>query len=166
MKEIERKFLVEDISELNLETYAKKHIIQHYLYSDKFTVVRKRKIEENDKKIFYYTIKHRINKYTAEEKENEITEEEYENIKINKDANVIDKVRYIIPIENGLKIELDVFKGIFEGIIFAEVEFKSEEQAINFKITDWFGKELTGKISNNMMTKLSKEEIIEKIDSI
>lgn len=166
MKEIERKFLVKDITKLNLETYDKKHIIQHYLYSDKFTVIRKRQIEENDEKIFYYTIKHRINKYTAEEKENEITEEEYENIKINKDANVIDKERYIIPIENGLKIELDVFKGIFKGIIFAEVEFPSEEQAINFKIPDWFGKELTGKISNNMMTKLSVEEIVDKINNI
>lgn len=166
MKEIERKFLVEDISKINLEDYDKKHIIQHYLYSDKFTVIRKREIEENNKKMFYYTIKHRINKYSAEENETEITKEQYEEININKGANVIDKERYIIPIENGLKIELDVFKGIFKGIIFAEIEFPSEEQAINFKIPDWFGKELTGKISNNIMTKLSKEEIIKKIDSI
>ena len=166
MKEIERKFLVEDISNLNLENYDKKYITQHYLYSDKFTLIRKRKIEINNQKIFVYTIKHKINKYTAEENENEITEEEYEQIKENKETNVIEKIRYMIPIENNLKIELDMFKGIYEGIIFSEVEFESEEQAKNFKIPNWFGKELTGKISNNMMTKCTLEEVKKKIRDI
>lgn len=166
MKEIERKFLVEDISKLNLEKYNKKHITQHYLYSDKFTVIRKRKIEQNNEKIFYYTIKHRINDYIAEEKENKITEEEYEDIKINKELNVIEKVRCIIPIQNDLKIELDVFENMFEGVVFAEVEFKSEQQAKNFEIPNWFGKELTGKISNNMMTKCTIEQIKEKIQNL
>ena len=63
-------------------------------------------------------------------------------------------------------IELDVFHGIFEGIIFAEIEFSSEKRAEEFKVPDWFDKELTGKITNNMMTKMSKEEFDEKIAEI
>ena len=41
--EIERRFLVKDLSKLDLSKYKHKRIIQDYLYKDKFTAIRKRK---------------------------------------------------------------------------------------------------------------------------
>ena len=40
--EIERKFLVNNIDNLDLTKYKKKNIIQDYLYFDKFSCIRNR----------------------------------------------------------------------------------------------------------------------------
>lgn len=167
MKEIERKFLIKDISNINLSLYRKRTIVQSYLYSDLFSFIRKRIIEENLKKTYYYTVKTGKNgKYGINEFEKEITEEEYNKLSPLKNINVIIKDRYYIPLSDNLIIELDVFKGIFEGIIFAEVEFKDENQALNFKIPNWFDKELTGKVSNSMMSTISRKELDDIINKI
>ena len=47
--EIEKKFLVKDISHLDLSKYNKIEMIQDYLYIDKLTIVRKRKCIKNNK---------------------------------------------------------------------------------------------------------------------
>lgn len=167
MKEIERKFLVKSIDNISLESYNRKTIIQDYLYNDKITTIRKRKIQEGENTKYYYTIKtNRSGKYSVEEIESEIEEEAYNKLKPDKNRNTIIKDRYNIPTEEGLIIELDVFHGIFEGVIFAEIEFPSEKKAEKFKVPDWFYKELTGKITNNMMTKMSKEEFDKKIEAL
>ncbi len=113
MKEIERKFLVEDMSSLNLEKYPKEVITQDYLYEDKFTAIRRRKIEKEETITYIYTVKTHITEgYGTEELEKEISKEEYDSFRLNEKNNQIEKVRYIIPYKDGLKIELDVFKGI------------------------------------------------------
>ena len=49
--EIERRFLVQNIDEkINLNEYEYKEIVQDYLYVDKLTAIRKRKITKNDLK--------------------------------------------------------------------------------------------------------------------
>lgn len=167
IKEIERKFLVKAIDNISLESYNRKTITQDYLYNDKITTIRKRKIQEGIDTKYYYTIKtNRSGKYSVQEIESQIEEDVYNKLKPDENRNTIIKDRYNIPIEDGLIIELDVFHGIFEGIIFAEIEFSSERKAEKFKVPDWFGKELTGKITNNMMTKMSKEEFDEKIEEV
>lgn len=167
MKEIERKFLVKNIDNISFKFYNKKTIIQDYLYNDKITTIRKRKIVEGENNKYYYTIKtNRSGKYSVEEFESEIEEDIYIKLEPDKNRNTIIKDRYNIPMQDGLVIELDVFHGIFEGIIFAEIEFPSEELGEKFKVPEWFDKELTGKISNNMMTKMTKEEFDKKIESI
>ena len=55
--EIERRFLVNDVSNLNLRQYEHKQIIQDYLYKDEFTAIRKRKTIENNNTIYSYTVK-------------------------------------------------------------------------------------------------------------
>lgn len=52
--EIERKFLVNDLNGINLEEYEYKKMAQDYLYIDKFSVVRIRKIETAKGKKFKY----------------------------------------------------------------------------------------------------------------
>lgn len=160
MQEIERKFLVKDISKIDLTKYKRKSITQIYLYSDKITTIRKRKVQEDDKANYYYTVKvGRTSKYGTEEIENEITLENYEKLKPTQKVNIIEKDRYIIPLDNNLKVELDIFKGIFKGIIFAEIEFPSENMAETYKVPEWFDKELSNKISNNSMSKMTREEV-------
>ena len=56
--EIERRFLVQNIDEkINLNEYEYKEIVQDYLYVDKLTAIRKRKITKNDFKKYMYTVK-------------------------------------------------------------------------------------------------------------
>lgn len=123
--EIERKFLVKDISGIDLSKYSRKQIVQDYLYKDLYTI--------------------------------------YDMLKTIEDYNTINKTRYIIPIENDLEIELDIFHDKFEGIIFAEVEFKDEKQANEFKVPDWFDKEITTEITNADMATMTVDSIFEII---
>ena len=59
-----------------------------------------------------------------------------------------------------------MFKGEYEGIVFAEIEFENEEQAENTKIPKWFGKELSSKVTNSMMAKTNTAEMIKTINEI
>ncbi len=155
--EIERRFLVKNreiVAELT-EQYkdSKKTIIQDYIYSDLLTAIRKRKIIKNNEEKYIYTVKTGFYKLSINEFEEELTKEQYDSIKLDSSRYTIEKDRYIIPYENGLKIELDVFHGKYEGLIFAEIEFESEEQAKNTNIPDWFDIEIGNIISNNSLSK-------------
>ena len=76
------------------------------------------------------------------------------------DGSIISKTRYIIPIENNRKIELDIFHGYLEGLQFAEVEFESEEEAAAYQQPDWFLEDVTfdRRYSNAVMTRYSSLE--------
>jgi CYTH domain-containing protein len=63
----------------------------------------------------------------------------YDNLKKKCEGYIIKKRRYLIPLSDGLKIELDIFKERLEGLIIAEIEFKDEEAANNYKTPDWLG---------------------------
>lgn len=164
MMEIERKFLVTDISHLKLDTYKSKKIIQDYLYNDKITIIRKRCIIQDDKEKYIYTVKTGRVNYSINEIESEITKEQYDKLGLNPKYRTIEKIRYNIPYKNGLIIELDVFEGEYKGIVFAEIEFESEEQAENTNFPKWFGKELTGRLSNGMMASKKVDNIKEIIN--
>ncbi len=55
---------------------------------------------------------------------------------------VIQKTRYIVPAEDTLFFEVDEFYGDNAGLILAEIEVKSEDQA--FEKPLWLGEEVTG----------------------
>lgn len=155
--EIERRFLVKSIDVVNnlIEEYkeTKKTIVQDYIYSDSLTTIRKRLIVKDGKERYIYTVKTGRKGLSVNEYESEITKSEYFMLNKDPDRITIEKDRYIIPYIDNLKIELDVFHGEYEGVIFAEIEFESEEQAKNIKIPDWFYTEIGDKISNNLMSK-------------
>ena len=98
----------------------------------------------------------------------------FENLKINKDTHSIEKTRYIIPVNqfSGYEkystpvIELDIFEGYLKGLIFAEIEFTDENIARNFVPMPWFDVELTHKLTNGKMTRMSRPEIDELIEKI
>jgi adenylate cyclase len=55
----------------------------------------------------------------------------------------IEKTRYEIPAGDGLVIELDLYTGALEGLVVAEVEFGSEEDADAFAPPPWLGRDVT-----------------------
>lgn len=142
--EIEKKYRVNYLPK-NYETYPCKEIEQGYLCEN--PVVRIRKSNED----YILTYKSRFglekNAETKAQVNNEVeavlNEEGYEHLKEKIDGNLIVKSRYVIPLENGLKTELDIFKGCLAGLIIAEVEFSSEEAAGAFVPPAWFGEDVT-----------------------
>ena len=102
---------------------------------------------------YIYTVKTGRKLIAVNEFEEEITKEQYDSIKTDPSRITIEKDRYVIPYKDGLNIELDIFHGVYEGVIFAEIEFKSEEQAKNTPIPEWFDVEIGNIISNNKMSK-------------
>ena len=55
----------------------------------------------------------------------------------------VEKTRHLVD-HDGRLIEVDTYSGRLAGLIVAEVEFPSEEEAAEFSTPDWFGREVTG----------------------
>ena len=53
------------------------------------------------------------------------------------------KRRHVLP-HGDLRIEVDVYEGELEGLVVAEVEFSSEDEARGFEPPGWLGEEVTG----------------------
>ena len=56
------------------------------------------------------------------------------------DGRVLDKVRHFIPYAGSLW-HVDVYEGIFSGIVLAEVELQHADQ--EFDLPPWIGNEVT-----------------------
>ena len=146
--EIERKFLVKELPEL-LDSYKKRRIEQAYLCTD--PVVRVRQDNED----YYLTYKSK-GLIAREEYNLPLTREAYAHLLEKADGNIITKTRYEIPEKNGLTIELDVFEGKFQGLILAEVEFESMEEALAYTPPGWFGEDVSnsGQYQNSVLSRL------------
>lgn len=57
-------------------------------------------------------------------------------------SRLIEKVRYIVPAENGLMWEIDEFRGALDGLVVAEIEIPSEDTDI--VLPAFIGREVTG----------------------
>lgn len=133
--EIERKFLVSSIPD-NLSEYKCRIIEQGYLSTNPVVRVRK----DNDD--YYLTYKGKG--FMAREEYNlPLTKEAYEHLLAKADGNIITKRRYEIPDGTGKTIELDIFEGCFKGIVLAEVEFDSIDEANNYTPPHWFTEDVT-----------------------
>lgn len=145
--EIERKFLVRTLPK-DLNKYKMHLIEQGYLSIN--PVVRVRRDNDN-----YYLTYKGSGLMVREEYNLFLTKEAYEHLIQKADGNIITKKRYEIPDANGLTIELDIFEGLFSGIIIAEVEFDSEESANTYEPPEWFGEDVTnsGEYHNSTMSR-------------
>ncbi len=137
MKEIERKFLVTSNSFLS-ESTTSYRIVQGYLNTDPERTVRIRIKGTKG----YITIKGKGNASgtTRFEWEKEITLSEAEQLLLLCEEGVIDKIRHEIPLGNHC-FEVDVFAGVNDGLIVAEVELQTENES--FEKPDWLGEEVT-----------------------
>ena len=133
--EIERKFLIKELPE-NLESYPSQHIAQGYLNTE--PVVRIRRSNEE----YYLTYKGK-GLMVREEYNLPLTAEAFEHMLPKIDGILIDKIRYLIPLEDGLTAELDIFQGALAPLCIVEVEFDSVEAANTFLPPSWFGDDVT-----------------------
>ncbi len=138
MNEIERKFLVTSNAFL-IESTASYRIVQGYLNTAPERTVRVRIKGTKG----YITIKGKGNATgtTRFEWEKEIALSEAEQLLLLCEDGVIDKIRYEIPVGNHC-FEVDVFSGVNQGLIVAEIELKSENEP--FEKPNWLGDEVTG----------------------
>ena len=69
----------------------------------------------------------------------------------------LEKTRYVRT-EGDVKAEIDVYAGSLTGLVVAEVEFATEEEARGFKPFDWMGEEITGnaRYRNNVIARLGR----------
>ncbi len=161
--EIERKFLVKEFPD-DLNKYPFHQIEQAYLNVSPAVRVRR----EDD--TYYMTYKglkgSDAQPHIGQTEYNmPLTREAYEHLSYKADGNIITKKRYLIPLNDdafdedileanpelksavqnrSIKIELDVFEGVFTGRILAEVEFPSEEAALVYHPAEWFSQDVTG----------------------
>lgn len=133
--EIERKFIVHDLPE-NLDTYPHSEIEQGYLCMD--PVIRIRRMNRQ----YFLTFKSR-GLLSRTESEFPLDKKAYDHLLPKIDGILIQKTRYKIPTDHGYVIELDVFHGEHEGLTMAEVEFPSEEAALEYESPPWFDDEVT-----------------------
>jgi CYTH domain-containing protein len=150
--EIERKFLVNELPQ-DLCKYEH-HIIQQGYISTNPTI----RIRQLDDK-YILTVKG-AGKIQRIEYELELTEEQFNGLKAKVEGNTISKTRYIIPINEELKAELDIYSAQLDGFMNVEVEFKSLKEALLFEPPAWFGQEVTqdkrytnGSLSRNGIPK-------------
>lgn len=135
--EIERKFLVAG----DFRPFAKNatRIIQGYLSSIPERTVRVR-IKDNQG---FLTVKGKGSESgtTRFEWEKEISAEEAQELIAMCEPGVIDKTRYLVEAGRHT-FEVDEFHGDNQGLIVAEVELASEDEA--FERPLWLGEEVTG----------------------
>lgn len=135
--EIERKYLI-DKKNLphNFHSYPCRHIEQGYLCTE--PVVRIRRDQEE------YVLTYKSKGLMVREEYNlPLTAESYAHLRSKTDGRLIQKTRYMLPLEANLTIELDVFLGDLAPLILAEVEFPDEESANIFTPPKWFGEDVT-----------------------
>ena len=130
--EIERKFLIarENFPE-DIEKYPYHIIEQGYLCVN--PVVRVRRQDED----FILTYKGK-GMMMREEYNLPLQAEGYYHLLGKADGKTIRKKRYLIPLDGTHTIELDEFEGDYEGLLMAEVEFTSAEDANRFEKPAWF----------------------------
>ena len=147
--EIERKFLIKQIPK-DCTSFPCRQIEQAYLNTD--PVVRVRRDNED----YYLTYKGK-GLLSREEYNLPLNKEAYDHLLSKADGIILTKKRYMIPVPGNehLTIELDVFEGHYNGLILAEVEFSTEEEAKAFTPPSWFGEDVTfsGEYHNSRLSK-------------
>lgn len=145
--EIERKYLVKEIP-VNLDQYESQKIAQGYLCTEPVIRIRR---SNND----YYMTYKGDGLMVREEYNLPLTEEAYTHLRPKIDGLLIAKTRYLIPLNDKLTAELDIFEEDLKGLVIVEVEFDSVEEANAFSAPDWFGEDVTnsGKYHNSYLSQ-------------
>ena len=134
--EIERKFLVSELPDLG--DAGAEEIVQGYLATGPDGAVRLRRKGQ----ALLLTAK-RGSGLSRDEVEAELDREAFDRLWPLTAGRRLQKRRHRVPYD-GLVVEVDVYEGELEGLVVAEVEFPSEEDARSFQPPEWLGVEVTG----------------------
>lgn len=133
-REIERKFLVKKLPKLD---NSKK--IRYERYFLKIGNDIEERIQRKGES-YEYERKIRISIFERKTEKKKITSTEFDALKKNSTKSII-RDSYPIPEINGGSIK--IYHGDFNGLIRAEFEFNTIEEANNFKKLEWLGEEIT-----------------------
>ncbi|WPQ63519.1 CYTH domain-containing protein [Chitinophaga sancti] len=136
-QEIERKFLLNLSLWQQVEKPKGEHFRQGYLVTDPQKTIRVRLTDTSG----YLTIKGISVGATRLEYEYEIPLTEAKELLDNFAVSELSKIRYTINYHNKIW-EVDEFLGANEGLLVAEIELQSEDEA--FDLPAWVTKEVTG----------------------
>jgi CYTH domain-containing protein len=134
MHEIERKFILNELPELDMESFSTYE--RHFIYAKdgvEFRIQRKGEAYECERK-------GNSSGYSIEKVKFAITLEEFELLKTIAFDSLM-REAYTVIGSPGISVK--VYKGRFAGLIRAEVEFSSVDEAEAFQVPEWFGKEIT-----------------------
>lgn len=134
MPEIERKFVVEAVPEGMLGRGTA--IRQGYLTTEPVEV----RVRSRDGEVHSLTVKS-LGGLTRAEIELSLTSAQFDELWTLVQA-AIEKTRYLVEVD-GRTLELDVYNGKLAGLVVAEVEFASEEEAAEFRPPGWLDREVT-----------------------
>ncbi len=133
--EIERKFLTKHIP-FDITAYPSLQITQAYISFS--PTIRIRQSNED----YILTVKGKGH-LARQEFELPLTKADYEKLLTKTEGTPVVKKRYLVPLENGLTAEVDIYEGELSGLMTTEVEFSSLEEANAFLAPDWFGEDVS-----------------------
>lgn len=156
--EIERKFLInEDINDKGV--YNIEEIEQGYISFK--PEVRIRNVSNRE---YFLTYKSE-GKCVRNEVEVRITKAQYDILFNTIKGRVIKKTRFYIMLDNNKTAEVDSYAGVLDGLVVAETEFKSLDEATAFVPPTWYGVEITDdkRFKNKYLAKAHDDDITKLI---
>jgi adenylate cyclase len=136
--EIERKFLVGEVPG-GLERSASAEIRQGYVAIEPDGGEVRVRSRDGRAEL---TVK-RGDGRTRSEDELEIDDSQFARLWPLTAGRRIEKTRHLVPLPDGLTLELDVYAGALAGLVTAEVEFPSQAAAEAFEPPPWVGRDVT-----------------------
>lgn len=133
--EIERKFLVKDMPSL---------IGIKRLSQERYFLQRGDLFEESMKRkgiFFSYESKFTLSKKEKTRERVFVSKDEFEKLKV-KGTQVLERDSYLLHKKSPV-VSIKKYKGIYKGLVLAEVEFDSVEELEQFVPFDWMGEEVT-----------------------
>jgi CYTH domain-containing protein len=133
--EIERKFLIAEMPSLR----GIKKVSQ-----ERYFIQRGDLFEEGYKReggIFEYESKVTLSQKEKTREKTVISKEEFERLKA-EGTQIIERDSYLLFKKNP-RISIKIYKGVFNGLVLAEVLFDSLEEFEKFEAYDWMGIEVT-----------------------
>lgn len=136
--EIERKFLVAHAGWRGLAT-GSAQLEQFYLFSREGASVR---VRISDGRAARLTIKTGRDGLSRGEFEYDIPLQDAVELRESRVGKLVEKTRHIVPLAGSWQVEVDVFAGALDGLVMAEVELKTADDAP--PLPDFLGREVTG----------------------
>lgn len=169
--ETERKFIPREIP-VSIGQYDYMIMEQAYISTEPVIRIRKKLLHaaEPDKAASDCGICHVLTVKSAglltrQEFELDISADSYQHLLTKAEGNIIQKHRYLIPLGDGLTLELDIFQGAFEGLVMGEIEFPDEARAKKYTPPAYLAEEVTydSRFHNSTMSTMSARDISDLI---
>lgn len=137
-----------DLSNIKKDIYDR-----YYLYNKNSIVIRVQKINED------FELERKVNEsdLVRDGDTIKITKDEFDVLKLYSQQHI---QRESYQLQENPRIVLRVYYGEYEGLIRAEMNFSSEEEAKSFRSLEWFDQEITGSplSQDGYLLELSNEE--------